>query len=270
VRGPSLCLLVALLIASSDAGAQNAPGRSRTLRAAFLAANPAMTVKDPVTGGPGGPAVDLARELARRRGMDVTLIGVQTPQNVIDAVRNGDADIGLVAYNPEREGPILFSQPFMLVLQTFVVRQDSPLQSVKEIDRPNQKIAARRADSMALYLARTLKQAQLVEISEAAGTEGIQGVLNKEWDAFGTNRQRLTEALRNAAGLRLLKDDLYGVEQTIIVAKGAEDDLKVVNQFIDDIRTSGFLRTTIERSGIIGIAVAPAPAGPTKTMEKAR
>jgi ABC-type amino acid transport substrate-binding protein len=54
-----------------------------------------------------------------------------------------------------------------------------------------------------------------------------------------------------------LKDDLYGVEQTIIVPKGDQENLKAVNQFIDDIRTSGFLRATIERSGIIGIAVAP-------------
>ena len=257
MRVLSLCALAALLIASSDARAQTAPARSRALRAVFLAANPAMTVKDPVTGAIGGPAVDLARELARRRGVEVSLIGVQTPQQIIDAVQNGDADIGFVAYNPEREGPILFSQPFMLVLQTFVVREDSPLQSVKEIDRPNQRIGARRADSMALYLARTLKQAQLVEITEPTGTEGTQGVLSGQWDAFGTNRQRLTEALRNAPGLRLLKDDLYGVEQTIIVPKGDQENLKAVNQFIDDIRTSGFLRATIERSGIIGIAVAP-------------
>jgi polar amino acid transport system substrate-binding protein len=257
VRVLSLCALAALFIARSDAGAQIAPDRSHVLRAAFITANPAMTVKDPVTGAVGGPAVELARELARRRGVEVNLIGVQTPQNVIDAVRNGDADIGFVAYNPEREGPIEFSQPFMLVLQTFVVREDSPLQSVKDIDRPNQKIGARSADSMALYLARTLKQAQLVEITEPKGTEGIQGVASGQWDAFGTNRQRLTEALRNAPGLRVLKDDLYGVEQTLIVPKGDQENLKAVNQFIDDIRASGFLRATIDRSGIIGIAVAP-------------
>jgi polar amino acid transport system substrate-binding protein len=257
VRGLSLCVLAALLLASPDARAQSPAGQSRALRAAFLAANPAMTVKDPATGAFGGPAVDLARELARRRGAEVALIGVQTPQHVIDAVRNGDADIGFVAYNPEREGPVLFSQPFMLVLQTFVVRADSPLQSVTEIDRSNQKIGARRADSMALYLARTLKQAELVEISEPTGTEGMQGVLSGQWDAFGTNRQRLTESLRNAPGLRLLKDDLYGVEQTIIVRKDDQENLKAVNAFIDDIRTSGFLRATIERSGIVGIAVAP-------------
>jgi hypothetical protein len=32
----------------------------------------------------------------------------------------------------------------------------------------------------------------------------------------------------------------------------------LVNQFIDEIRKSGFLRNAIERSGVIGISVAPA------------
>ena len=165
----SLCALAALFIVSSDAGAQTAAGRSRVLRAAFIAGNPAMTVKDPVTGAVGGPAVELARELARRRGVEVNLIGVQTPQNaeIIPCGRYGDADIGFVAYNLERAGPVAFSQPFMQVLQTFVVREDSSLQFVMNIDRPNQKIGARRADSIALYLARNLKQARLVEIAEA-------------------------------------------------------------------------------------------------------
>jgi len=63
--------------------------------------------------------------------------------------------------------------------------------------------------------------------------------------------------MRNASGLRLLSDDLYGVEQTIIVPKGNPEALKAVNQFIDDVRRSGFLRESIQRSGVIGVAVAP-------------
>ena len=175
-----------------------------------------------------------------------------------------------IRFDVERNGTPVGQHVVTFTRTAEGVRADSQIRSVKDIDRPNQRIGARRADSMALYLARTLKEAQLVEITEPTGTEGTQGVLSGQWDAFGTNRQRLTEALRNGPGLRLLKDDLYGVEQTIIVPKGDQENLKAVNQFIDDIRTSGFLRTTIERSGIIGIAVAPAPAGPTKTMEKAR
>ena len=61
---------------------------------------------------------------------------------------------------------------------------------------------------------------------------------------------------RGASGVRLLPDDLYGVEQTIIVPAGRRDALDAVNQFIDEVRRSGFLKTSIERSGVVGIAVA--------------
>jgi len=251
-----IVILLAFPAAVSRIDGQSTIAPSGTLRAAFIAGNPAMAVKNPATGELGGPAVDLARELARQRGVDVVLVGVQTPQNVIDAVRTGQADVGFVAYNPERAGAVAFSRPFMLVQQSFLVKQDSPIRSVKQIDQPNMKIGARKADSMALYLARTLKQATLVEITESNGGEGAQALAAGEVDAFGSNRQRLTDTLRTTPGLRLLPDDLYGVEQTIIVPIGNAEGLNAVNQFIDEVRRSGFLAASIANSGVVGIAVA--------------
>src|SRR5262249_33235544 len=121
----------------------------------------------------------------------------------------------------------------------------------------NQKIGAGRGDSIALYLARNLKQAQLVELTESTPGESVQALAAGKVDAFGANRQRLTDAMRNVSGLRLLPDDLYGVEQTIIVSKGNPEGLKLVNQFIDEARMSGFLRNAIDRSGVIGISITP-------------
>jgi polar amino acid transport system substrate-binding protein len=244
------------LTATIDAAAQTSLAPTGKLRAAYLANNPAQAVKDPATGAPRGVAVDLARELARRVGADAVINALPSPQAVIDAVEKGEADIGFVAYNPERAGPVEFSQTYMLVQQSFLVRADSPIRSVKDIDRANQKIGAGKGDSIALYLARNLKNAQLVEVTEAPA-DALQMVSAGKLDAFGANRQRLTDLTKAAFGLRLLTDDLYGVEQTVIVPKGKPEALKSVNQFIDDVRKSGFLRSAIERSGIIGIAVAP-------------
>src|SRR4030095_10298768 len=117
------------------------------------------------TGTLRGPVVDLSRELARQIGVQATTEGLSSPQNVIDAVQGGRADIGVVAYNPERPGPVEFSQPYTLVQQTFLVRANSLIQSVTQIDRSNQKIGAGRGDSIALYLARKLKQAQMIDLT---------------------------------------------------------------------------------------------------------
>ena len=138
----------------------------------------------------------MTRELGRRVGVQVALRGLQTPQLVIDAVQRGEADIGFVAYNPERAGPVEFSQVFMLVQQTFIVREGSSIRTVADIDRTNQKIGAVRGDSIALYLARNLTQARLVEMPPADTRAAAESLLSGSVDAFGANRQLLSDALR--------------------------------------------------------------------------
>jgi len=177
---------------------------------------------------------------------------------VIDAVSTGKADIGFVAYNPERAGPVDFSQVYLLVQQTFLVPENSPIRSVNELDRPGRKLGAMRGDSIALYLARTLKQAKIVENTDASLEEAKRMLADGRIDAYGANRQRLTDVLRGTPGLRLLPDDLYGVEQTIIVPKGSAEALKAVNQFLDVVRASGFLVQAMQLSGVVGLSIAPA------------
>jgi polar amino acid transport system substrate-binding protein len=231
---------------------------SGVLRAAYLTTNPAHAVTDP-SGELRGVATDLARELARRLGVGVTFVGAQTPRAVIEAVSEGNADVGFVAYNPERVGPVEFSQPYLLVQQTFIVPETSPVTSVTHIDRPGNRIGATAGDSIALHLGRTLEHAHLVPLDGPGADEVIRMLRGGQIDAWGANRQRLTEGFQHADGLRLLPDDLYGVEQTLIVPRGRVEALEAINRFINEARGSGFIQDAIDRSGVIGIAVAPAP-----------
>lgn len=232
-----------------------APGG--TLRAVYLASNPAQAVQDPTTGAIRGASADLARELARRIGVPVEIKPVADPKAVIDAVGAGYADIGFVAFEPSRVGTVEFSQTYMLVRQSFLVRQDSGIQTIADIDRAGQKIAGTFNDSITLFMKRKLRQATLREI--ANDPPEIKRLLTaKEIDAFGANRQRLTNLMKDTPGLRMLPDSLFGVPQTIIVPKGNAEVLSTVNRFIDDVRASGFLQMAIANSGVIGLEVAPA------------
>src|SRR6476661_1277599 len=246
----------ALLLFSSLAFAQDiAPGG--TLRAAYLANNPAQAVRDPVSGEIRGASADLARELARRHNIPLVFMPLTNPPTVIEAVAKGDADIGFVAYAPERVGTVEFSQIYMLVQQSFVVPDDSGIRTVADIDAQGLRIAGGKGDSITLYLRRNLKHATLVE-TDNTPADAKRKLLAGEIEAYGANRQRLTNLLKEMPGYRLLPDSLFGVTQAIIVAKGKPEVLMDINAFIVDVRASGFLRDAVARSGVIGLEVAPA------------
>ncbi|MFZ0838544.1 MAG: transporter substrate-binding domain-containing protein [Xanthobacteraceae bacterium] len=247
-----------LLYASAALASDIAPTGS--LRAAYLGNNPAQAVRDPVSGEIRGASADLARELGRRINAPVTLIPSTSPQAVIDAVSKGEADIGFVAYAPSRTGTVAFSQTYMLVRQSFLVPENSPIRSVADIDQPGRRIAGGKGDSITLFLARTLKHAKLIE-TDNSPADTKQKFANGEIDAFGANRQRLTNMAAEMPGYRLLPDNIFDVPQTIILPKDKPQILAEVNRFIDDVRGSGFLAAAIERGHIPGVEIAPAGYG---------
>lgn len=252
-----------LALAFALLGAQPAMATDRdiapggTLRAAYLGGNPAQAVRDPVTGVTRGASADLARELGRRIGMPVEIKPLANPKAVIDAITSGEADIGFIAYAPERTGAVEFSQTYMLSGQTFLVLEGSNIRAISDVDRPGQKIAGGHNDSITLFMKRKFKNATLSEISHDPA-EIKRMLLAKEIDAFGANRQRLTNILKESSGFRALPDNLFGVPQTIIVPKGKAEVLVAVNRFIDDVRASGFLKKAVEASGVVGLDAAPA------------
>ena len=79
----------------------------------------------------------------------------------------------------------------------------------------------------------------------------------REIDAYAANRTRLIEAAAKLPGVRILPDNFLGVEQCIVVAKGDAAKLEIVNRLLDETRASGFIQSSVERTGMKGVDVAP-------------
>lgn len=195
----------AILLAGMLAGASSEIAPGDTVRAAYLATNPAQAVRDLASGEVRGASADLARELAGRNGQNTALIALANPAAVIEAVAKGEADIGFVAFAPERAGVVEFSQVYMLVQQTFIVPENSRLKSVADIDAKDLRISSGQGDSVTLYLKRNLKAATLIE-TDNTPADARRRFEAKEIDAFGANRQRLTTMLKDMPGYRLLPE----------------------------------------------------------------
>src|SRR5262249_2499382 len=86
-------MIASVLVCGTSAMAGDiAPGGR--LRAAYLGTNPAQAMRDPATGEIRGPAYDLTRELARRNNVSLEFKPIAGPPAIIEAVKNGQADIG--------------------------------------------------------------------------------------------------------------------------------------------------------------------------------
>src|ERR1700686_5176336 len=118
-----------------------------TLRATFIATNPVQATVDPATGEVRGPANDLARELGRRLGVPVKVTPAMGVNGVLNSVKNGEADIGFLAYDPGRAVEVDFSQAYAIGQNTFIVLATPPLRTVAEVDRPGMGLAGTGGDA---------------------------------------------------------------------------------------------------------------------------
>ncbi len=255
-----LVLLVALTItpaciAADDPLTMLAP--TGTLRAVFIATNPVQAVTDAATGEVRGPAAALTAELARRAGVPYTIAGVSGVQVVIDSVLDGTADIGFLAFDAARAQLVEFSQPYALGQNSYIVAADSPIQTVQEADRAGIRIGVNRGDAGDAFLTSTLKAATLVRSEGNVSDAVVAALLSGELHAFAGNRMRLYTAAQMNPGLRLVRDNFYAVEQTVIQAPGNDRLLGLVNRTIDEARVSGLIADAIGEADLQGVDVAP-------------
>jgi polar amino acid transport system substrate-binding protein len=251
-------LAIAVFVLAGHAALANDLAPTGTLRATYIATNPVQAFVDPATKEVRGPAAALTQELARRAGIPFTIKGANGVQGVIDSVKNGEADIGFVAFDPTRATQVDFSPAYSLAQNTYLVAEGSPIRSVADADKAGMRIGVGARDAGDHFLTRTLKHAELKR-NEGGNLEvALKQLAAGEIDAYAGNRMRLHGAVQKTPGLRLAADNFYGVEQSVIVPKGNAARLAIVEKFLEEARVSGLIAESISRSGLVGVDVAPA------------
>jgi polar amino acid transport system substrate-binding protein len=205
-----------------------------------------------------GPAAEITRELAKRAGVPFSVTGAKGVDGVLESVKNGQADIGFLAFDAVRAAQVDFSQNYSLAQNTYLVTENSPIKSVADADRAGVRIGVAARDAGDYFLTRTLKAATLVRNEGGVGDAVVKALLAGELDAYAGNRMRLHEAAQKTPGLRLAANNFYGVEQSVIVPKGETTRLAIINRFLDEARASGLIADAIARAGLVGVDVAPA------------
>ncbi len=227
------------------------------LRASINLGNPILAHTDQATGAPGGVSVDLARAFAARLGVALELVVFDTAGKSVDAVANGQADIGFFAIDPVRGAQIAFTEAYVLIEGSYLVRESSPLQQNQEVDHPGLQVAVGKASAYDLFLTRELQHARIVRAPTSPTV--VQTFLEQQLDVAAGVRQQLEADCRQHPGLRLLPGHFMVIRQAMGTpkARGA-DAVAALHSFVEEMKASGFVADALHRHGVKGASVAPA------------
>jgi polar amino acid transport system substrate-binding protein len=225
------------------------------LRAAINFGNPVLAQRDPATGAPRGVSAELARELSRRLGVPVDFVPFEAAGKVFEALKAGAWDVAFLAIDPVRAAEIEFTAPYVVIEGTYLVRANSPLQTVDQVDHEGVRIAAAQASAYELYLTRALKHAQLIRTPSSAAA--IEAFFKNQVEALAGVRQPLVGIAKAHADVRVMAGRFMAIEQAMGTPKGRKTGAGYLRDFIATMKSSGFVANALAETGQADATVAP-------------
>jgi polar amino acid transport system substrate-binding protein len=205
-------------------------------------------------GEPRGIAPDLGRELARRTGLPFEFVKFDAAGKLFDAVKAAQCDVGFLGAEPQRAAEVEFTPAYLELPVTFLVPPGSPIRSIAEIDREGVRVSVSDRSAYDLYLTRSLKKARIVR------TPGIPAsfdtFVREKLEALAGLKPRLVEEQARLAGSRILEGEVTSVQQAMGAPKGRAAAARMLREFAEEVKRSGFVARAIEKHNIRGVRVA--------------
>jgi polar amino acid transport system substrate-binding protein len=225
------------------------------LRAGLGVVAPHWAVKDQKTGELRGVAIDVARALATRIGIELVPVEYPSPPSVLEGLTVDAWDVGFLAIDASRAAVVDFSSPYLQVDATYLVPDGSSVRAVTDADRPGIRIAVARKSVEEIVLSRFLKQAELRGVDTISA--GIDLLRTRNAEVLATPRPALLQFSARLPGFRVLEDRFHTAFGAIAVPKGQTGRVIYVTEFIEEAKASGLVQRAIARAGVLGVQAAP-------------
>jgi polar amino acid transport system substrate-binding protein len=220
------------------------------LRAAINIGNPVLAQGTPDS--PRGVTVDLARELAKRLGLELEFVPFAAAGKVVDALKENRWDVAFLAIEPVRAAEIAFTAPYVIIEGVYVVPTGSPIRSVDDVDRDGVRIAVNKGAAYDLFLSRTLKKAELVRAPDS-----FVAFVDQKLDVLAGVKQPLAGFVKAHPGTRMLDGRFQEIRQAMGVPQGRPRVADYLKSFVEEMKASGFVADALKRSNQPDATVAP-------------
>jgi len=161
---------------------------------------------------------------------------------LIPALKTGKIDliISSMTATEERRGSIDFSDPYLKTGLCLLVKAGSPVQSIKDADRPGMTVVAKKGTTGHLYAAEHIKNARTLVLDKEASC--VLEVVQGKADAFIYDQMSVYKHWkRNPETTRALLTPFQVEYWAVGMRKDTPDLKRRVNEFLEEYkRKKGF------------------------------
>ncbi len=205
-------------------------------------------------GDPIGVAPDLAKDIADRLDASIEYVCYKSPGELADAAGRDEWDLGFIGAEPQRAKEIAFTSAYCEIEATYLVRQDSGIGSIEEVDRPGTTISVSGRSAYGLWLKRHIEKAEIIEADSM--DHAYELFVDKNLTVLAGLRPRLNSDQGIIPGSRVLEDKFSAVQQAIGTPRKYEEAVLWLQEYVDDAISSGRVANLIEKHNVHGLSVA--------------
>jgi polar amino acid transport system substrate-binding protein len=223
-----------------------APRPNNTLVVGMELSYPPFEMTD-AQGRPAGVSVDLAGALGQALGRHLAIENIPF-DGLIPAIKTGKIDliISSMTATTERAESIDFSEPYLRTGLCLLVSQNSPIQSIEDVDQPGKVIALKKGTTGHAFAAQHIKRAKVLVLDKEAAC--VLEVVQGKADAFIYDQMSVFKHWqRNPETTRALLRPFQEESWAIGVRKGNANLVREVNAFLNDFRARGGFERLVDR-----------------------
>jgi polar amino acid transport system substrate-binding protein len=224
------------------------------LRAAINFGNTVLSRRGATLEESGGVSVAIARELARRLDVPLELVPFDGAGAVVAVAKNDVFDVAFMAIDPLRAKDVGFTAPYVLIEGGYLVRNESPLKSIEEVDRPGIRMTVGHGSAYDLFLTRSLKHAEITR--ETTSADALDVFMQGSFDVAAGVKASLADYAATHAGVRLLDGRFMVIEQAMVTVHGL-NAVRAISALIEELKRSGFVADELAKTGQGDAVVAP-------------
>jgi len=236
-------------------------GKTGKLRAGINVSNH-MLISRGADGIHCGVAVDLAKALGQKLGLEVEFVPFASGGLLSDTARLDQWDVGWMGVDAQRTDLISFSSPYAMTPVTYIVKPNSHVKCLLDVDQRGVRVGVPASADYESWIRLNLKYASLVR-TESADPE-------KSWELFSSHdsvdclagpRPWLSQKATAFHGSKLLSgavtmvNQAVGVPRCLTRVRNSADfceAVSAVNEFITDSKRSGLIEKLLREHKVFG------------------